>query len=106
MKLPWVIAIATAGVAIYIVNKNANMQRAGTGVDDAASQTGAWGTKQRVKGTGSGLLGQVKQGVGKVTGDKQMQGDGMLDEAAGNIKNAAGKAADAVSDTLHGLDKS
>ncbi|MGI4827117.1 MAG: CsbD family protein [Janthinobacterium lividum] len=108
MKLPWIIAIATAGIATYVVSKNSNVQYAGTGAgaNAAADQAEAWGTKQRVKGTGGSLFGQAKQGLGKVTGDRQMQGKGMLDEAVGNIKDAAGKAANAVSDTLRDASKS
>ena len=106
MKLPWIIALASAGLAIYVVSKNANLQYAGNDADTAASQAGAWGTKQRVKGTGGNLLGQAKQGVGRVTGDKQMQGEGMLDQAVGNVKDAAGTAASAVSDALHDVSKS
>lgn len=79
---------------------------AGAGTNDAADQAGVWGTKQRVKGTGGSLFGQAKQGLGKVTGNKQMQDEGMLDEAAGNIKDAAGKAAKAVSDILQDASKS
>lgn len=85
MKFPWIIALASAGLAIYVVSKNANLPHAGNDADTAASQAGAWGTKQRVKGTDGSLLGQAKRGVGKVTGDKQMQGAGMLGEAVGNI---------------------
>lgn len=53
-------------------------------VEDAATQTGAWGTKKQVKGTGGSVLG----------------------EAVGNARSAAGKAADAVSDTLDNLNNS
>lgn len=108
MNLPWIIAIATAGIAIYVVSNNSDVRYVGTGagVNDAADQAGAWAAKQRVEGTGSSLFGQAKQGLGKVTGNKQMQDEGMLGEAAGNIRDAAGKAAKAVTDTLHAASKS
>lgn len=106
MKLPWMIALASVGLAVHMVSKNANQQYAGADADSAANETGSWGTKQRVKGTGGSLLGQAKQGVGKVTGDKQMQGEGVVDEAVGNVKDAAGKAAHAVSDVLLNANKS
>ena len=108
MKLPWIIAAASLGVAAYVVLNNSKLQSATSNgpAEDAANKTGVWGTKQRVEGTGGGLLGEAKQGVGKVTGDKQMQGEGVLDEALGNVKNAAGKAANAVSDKIQDLSKS
>lgn len=108
MKLPWLIALISAGTAIYIVNKREGLQPAGTGTDPgrAATQVGSWGTKQRVTGTGGSLLGQAKQGVGQITGDKQMQGEGALDEAVGNVKDTAGKAASAVSGALRDVNKS
>ena len=103
MKLPWIIAIAALGTAVYVLVNAPQQQSAGADpdVDKAASKTGTWGTKQRVKGTGGDLLGQAKEGIGNVTGDKQMQGEGVVDQVVGTVKDAAGQAAHAVSDTLH-----
>lgn len=107
MKLPWIIALATAGAAVYVVSRNANTQYAssGAGVADAADEAGAWGTRQRVKGTGGSLIGQGKQKLGKLMGDQKMQGEGTLDKTMGHIKDAAGEAANAVSETLHDASK-
>jgi uncharacterized protein YjbJ (UPF0337 family) len=104
---PWIVATAAVGVAIYALLNSQQGQAvpADGDVEDAANKTGVWGSKQRVKGTGGSVVGQAKQGLGKLTGDKQMQGEGVVDEAVGNVKDAAGKAAHAVSDTLHGLNK-
>ena len=108
MKLPWIIAAATFGIAAYLLRNQSAYQlsASGTDLDDAAAKTGTWGTEQRVKGTGGDLLGKAKQGAGKLTGDKQLQGEGIIDEATGIVKDTAGKAADAVSSTLHDLNKS
>lgn len=73
--------------------------------DDAADKTSAWGTEQRVKGTGGNLLGKAKTGVGKATGDDKLAGEGLVDQAAGAVKDTAGKAAHAVSDTIDNLKK-
>lgn len=108
MKLPWIIAIAALAAAVYVL-ANAPQTQSATGdadVDQAANTTGAWGTKQRVKGTGGDLLGQAKQGVGNLTGDKELQGEGVVDQVVGNVKDAAGKAAHAVADTLHNANQS
>lgn len=105
--LPWIIAAAGIGFAVYVIANATSTQYAGADgdVEDAASKTGAWGTKQRIKGNGGGLVGKLKEAAGKLTGDKEMQGEGLVDQAAGAIKDTAGEAAHAVSDTLHNLNQ-
>ncbi len=106
-SLPWIIAAAGIGVAAYVIATTPQPQYAGTDpdVERAANKTGAWGAKQRISGAGSGVIGKVKEGFGKVTGDETLQGEGLLDQAAGAVKDAAGKAANAVSDTMHDLNR-
>ena len=103
--LPWIIAAAGIGVAVYVIANAPSIQPASGDVEDAASKVGVWGTKQRVTGTGGGLVGNLKEGAGKLTGDKEMQGEGLVDQAAGAVKDTAGKAAHAVSDALHDLNR-
>ncbi len=105
--LPWIIAGVSLGLLVYVVANAPSTQYAGTSddVEDAANKTSAWGTKQRVTGTGGNLGGKLKEGVGKLTGDDQLQGEGLVDQATGAVKDAAGQAAHAVSDTLHDLNK-
>ena len=43
---------------------------------------------QKAGGMMDELKGNVKQAVGKVTGDKSMQAEGMADEAKGEAKQA------------------
>ena len=102
---PWILAAAGLSVAAYlIVNAQTTQYASGDpDVEDAASKTSAWGSKQRVTGTGGSLLGKAKQGVGNLTGDDQLAGEGVVDETVGTVKDAAGKAAHAVSDTIHDL---
>lgn len=101
MKFPWILAGLAGGLAIYVFVNNAQQTAPSTGspdVDAAANKVSSFGTKQRVKGTGGDLLGSVKEGVGNVTGDKELQGEGVADQVVGQVKDTVGKAAHAVSD--------
>ncbi len=103
-KFMWVLGATCLGVAAYVLlnDVNGNRQYADS-ADELGSKVGGWGTKQRVTGTGGAIGGKLKQGFGKVTGDDQLQGEGFVDEAVGNVKDTAGKAAHAVSDTIANL---
>ena len=105
--LPWIVAGVSLGLLVYVVANAPATQYPGSSkdVEDAANKTSLWGTKQRVTGTGGNLVGQLKEGAGKLTGDDQLQGEGLVDQAAGAIKDTAGQAAHAVSDTLHDLNR-
>jgi uncharacterized protein YjbJ (UPF0337 family) len=41
------------------------------------------------------LKGKVKEGVGKATGDEEMETEGKTDQAKGNLKQAGEKVKDA-----------
>ena len=105
----WVaLGAAVAAVVYLIVNSpEANYSYAGGDPDvaSAARKTGAWGSKQRVTGTGGSLMGKVKQGFGEATGNDRLANEGALDQAAGAVKDTVGQAAHAVSDTLHDLNR-
>ena len=47
-----------------------------------------------LEGQGTNVGGQVKEVVGKATGDEQLQGSGLADQATGIAQNAYGKARD------------
>ena len=105
--LPWLIAGVGLGLVAYFVLNQPGPQYA-TGNDDieeAAGNTAFWGSKQRVKGTGRGLGGKLKEGVGRVTGDEQLETEGVVDQVAGAVQDAAGHAAHAVADTMHELNR-
>ena len=104
-KVAWILGLACLGAAGYVLwNDLANRDlQPVDDWDEASAQVGAWGTKQRVTGIGSQLGGKLKQGVGYVADDRELQGEGVVDEVAGKIKDAAGQAAHAVSDTIHDL---
>lgn len=52
--------------------------------------------KEHVKGAADKAKGAIKDTAGKVTGDKELQSEGKMDEAKGSAHNAAGDVKDAV----------
>ena len=46
------------------------------------------------------LKGRVKEAAGDLTGDKDLQREGKVDQAAGAAKDKVGDAADAVKDVV------
>jgi uncharacterized protein YjbJ (UPF0337 family) len=44
--------------------------------------------------------GNLKEGAGKLTGDKSLENEGKVDQASGAVKDAVGGAADKVKDAL------
>ncbi len=105
--LSWILAAAGISVVVYLIVNAPSAQYASgdPDVEDAANKTSAWGSRQRVTGTGGSLLGKAKQGLGDLTGNDQLAGEGVVDETVGTVKDAAGQAAHAVSDTLHDLNR-
>jgi uncharacterized protein YjbJ (UPF0337 family) len=105
--LTWVIAGVGAGIAAYIIlNQPGPRHSTGDGdVEYAADRATLWGSKQRLYGTGSGVAGKVKESIGRITGDDQLAGEGVVDQVAGAVKDTAGKAAQAVGQTVHDLNR-
>lgn len=54
------------------------------------------GTGDKVEGKADELKGNVKQGVGRATGDSELQAEGQMDEATGKGKGMVGSAKDAL----------
>jgi len=52
--------------------------------------------KDRVEGSAKQAKGNVKEAVGKMTGDTKLQADGQADKTAGKIQNAVGGVKDAL----------
>jgi uncharacterized protein YjbJ (UPF0337 family) len=63
-------------------------------------------TGDRVEGSFDKAKGNVKQGVGDLTGDDQTKGEGMLDEAKGSVKQGMGDLKDAVGDLKDDVERS
>jgi uncharacterized protein YjbJ (UPF0337 family) len=56
--------------------------------------------KDRIKGSAHQAKGAIKEGIGKVTGDAKMEGEGKAEKAGGKIQNAVGGVKDAVRDAV------
>jgi uncharacterized protein YjbJ (UPF0337 family) len=52
--------------------------------------------REHVKGTADKVKGIMKDAVGKITGDREMQAEGKFDKAKGEAHNVAGDVKDAV----------
>jgi len=65
--------------------------------------------KNRVEGSGDQLKGNIKEGVGHLTGDEKLKREGQADQVGGKVKNAVGGAVDSVkdaaSDAKHAVDR-
>ena len=48
------------------------------------------------KGAANNLGGKIKEGVGKLTGDRQMESEGHMDQAKGKAQSAIGDIKDAL----------
>lgn len=105
--LAWLTAGVGIGLAAYLI-ANAPQPEYTTGSDNlegAARRTAGWGSGQRLRGAGSGVLGRVKEGVGNLTGNDQLANEGIGDQAAGAAERGVGKFAEAAGQTLHDLNR-
>ncbi|WP_407315534.1 CsbD family protein [Pseudomonas sp. nanlin1] len=53
-------------------------------------------TTDKIKGVANEAAGNVKQGVGKVTGNEKLQVEGAIQEKKGEAQQTVGKVKDAV----------
>ncbi len=105
-KFLWLLGGATLAVAVYVVmNQQLGLTAPADGVDEAGNDVGAWGTKQRASGAGGQLKGKLEQFGANLTGDPDLGDKGVIDEATGAVKDAAGKVAQAVGSTIHDLNR-
>lgn len=54
--------------------------------------------KDRIEGAATKLGGEIKEGVGKLFGDKKLETEGQADQVKGKVQNTVG----GVKDTLRG----
>jgi uncharacterized protein YjbJ (UPF0337 family) len=54
--------------------------------------------KDRIKGMADQAKGNIKQAIGKATGDAKMKTEGKVDKLKGKVENAVGGAKDALRD--------
>ncbi|MHB1672908.1 MAG: CsbD family protein [Acidobacteriaceae bacterium] len=107
MKRQVWIPLALGIVATYIIldRRAARYATEYDELDAAADRTDLWGSRQRIAGTGRDLLGRVKEGIGRITGNDDLAGRGVVDQIAGAMQNATGKAANAASDTIRDFNR-
>lgn len=51
-------------------------------------------------GAADSAKGNIKEAAGDLTGDKELEREGKVDQATGSVKDKVGDASDAVKDTL------
>jgi uncharacterized protein YjbJ (UPF0337 family) len=51
-------------------------------------------------GASDSAKGNIKEAAGDLTGDKELEREGKVDQASGTVKDKVGDASDAVKDTL------
>jgi uncharacterized protein YjbJ (UPF0337 family) len=56
--------------------------------------------KDRIRGGAKEFKGKIKEAAGKISGDKKLEGEGKLDQAAGKAQGAFGNLKDAARDAL------
>jgi uncharacterized protein YjbJ (UPF0337 family) len=102
----WIpLALGIVATYIFLDRRAARYAAEYDEMESAADRTDLWGSKQRIAGTGRVLLGKVKEGVARITGDEDLAGRGVLDQVAGAVQDTAGKAANAASDTIRELNR-
>jgi uncharacterized protein YjbJ (UPF0337 family) len=107
-SLRWIVAGFGAGIAATYFLMNQPRLQSDTGydsVDEGAARTYGWGSKARIGGAGRNIVGQVKEGIGRLAGRDDIAGEGIMDQAAGSVKNAAGTVAQAAGQTIHDLNR-
>ena len=107
-NLPWILAGIGAGIAATWVLMNQSRLQSDTGydsVDEGAARTYGWGSKARVSGAGRNIVGHVKEGFGRITGQDDIAGEGVIDQAEGSVRNAVGTVAQAAGQTIHDLNR-
>ncbi|HET9099188.1 MAG TPA: CsbD family protein [Acidobacteriaceae bacterium] len=102
----WIpLALGIVATYIFLDRRAARHAAEYDEMESAADRTALWGSKQRIAGTGRDLLGKVKEGVGRITGDDDLAGRGVVDQVAGSVQDTAGKAANAASDTMRDFNR-
>ena len=102
----WIITAIGVGAAITYFLMRSPRARYAMGydtVEDTAHKAFEWGTKQRASGKGQSFVGGVKEGIGRITGDANLQDEGVGDRMVGEAKDVTGKVGQAVGQAVHDL---
>jgi uncharacterized protein YjbJ (UPF0337 family) len=60
-------------------------------------------TTDKIKGTANEAIGKAKQGLGEMTGSDKLKGEGLAQEAKGDIQKGVGNAKQSVKDAADKL---
>ena len=96
--LPWIVAGIGVGILAYIAFANRELWYVieSDGIEKAARKTFGWGTRQRAAGTGGQVIGKLKEGLGRVSGDGDLAAVGLADQIGGAARGAVGSVAQAA----------
>jgi uncharacterized protein YjbJ (UPF0337 family) len=97
-----------AGIAATYLMMNQPRMQTATGydsVEEGADRTFSWGSKARLSGMGRNVAGKVKEGFGRVTGNRNIANEGIGDQAIGSVEDATGTVAQAAGQTIHDLNR-
>ena len=56
--------------------------------------------KDQIKGAGKDIKGSVKESVGRATGDREMEAEGVADKTVGKVQKGVGNLKDAARNAL------
>jgi uncharacterized protein YjbJ (UPF0337 family) len=74
-------------------------------VPDPRQQRNTIMDREHVKGAADKAKGAIKEGAGKLSGDKDLENEGKIDKAKGSVHNAAGDVKDAARDAADAIKK-
>jgi len=105
--LPWIVAGIGVGLLAYIAFTNRELWYVieSDGVEKAARRAFGWGTRQRAAGTGGQVIGKLKEGLGRLSGNDDLAARGLADQIGGAAKGAVGNVAQAAAETMHDLNR-
>src|ERR1700743_438439 len=98
-------ALGAAAAIIILYEPGMQHETGSDNIEDAANQAWRWGPKKRFGGAADRLFGRAKESIGRVTGDDDLAGEGVLDQAAGAVKDTAGRWAHPVAKTIPDLNR-
>ena len=103
----WILAGVGVGAAIIffvLFEPSEQYEGENDGLENVAIQAKTWGTKKRFGAGANRIVGRVKEGIGRISGDEDLASSGALDQAIGAVKDTAGRVGQAVGETIHDLE--
>ena len=58
-------------------------------------------TTDKIKGVANEAMGKAEAGIGNLTGDTKLQGEGKAQEIKGDVQKTVGNAKDSVKDAVN-----